>query len=44
MIERATPATWARVVSNFLIPFVVSTLGFLSAIRDQVDEREPRPR
>jgi hypothetical protein len=40
----ATPATWARVVSNFLIPFVISTLGFLSATRNQVLEREPRRR
>jgi hypothetical protein len=40
----ATRATWARVVSNFLIPFVISTLGFLSATRNQVLEREPRRR
>jgi hypothetical protein len=40
----ATPATWAHVVSNFLIPFVISTLGFLSATRNQVLEREPRRR
>ena len=35
---QATLATWARVVSNFLIPCVVSTLGFLSATRNQADE------
>jgi hypothetical protein len=28
----------ARVVSNLLIPFVVSALGFLSATRDRVAE------
>lgn len=40
----ATLATWVRVASNFLIPFVVSTSGFLSATRAPVREREPGSR
>jgi hypothetical protein len=30
------PATWARAAMNFLVPFAVSTLGFLSATRKRV--------
>ncbi len=40
----ATLATWVRVASNFLIPFVVSTSGFLSATRTPVEERAARRR
>ncbi len=29
----ATPATWARVVANFIVPFCVSSFGYLSATR-----------
>ena len=29
----ATPATWLRVLANYLIPLVVSSAGFLSATR-----------
>lgn len=31
----ATPATWARVGVNYLVPFLVSSVGFLSACRDR---------
>ncbi len=31
----ATPATWVRVGVNYLVPFLVSSVGFLSACRDQ---------
>jgi hypothetical protein len=30
-----TPAMWVRVGLNFLVPFVVSTIGFLSATRSR---------
>ena len=30
---RATGTTWIRVAANYLIPLVVSTLGYLSATR-----------
>lgn len=29
----ATPVTWLRVGANYLVPFCVSSLGFLSATR-----------
>jgi len=29
----ATPATWLRVGLNYLVPFCVSSIGFLSATR-----------
>lgn len=31
----ATPATWVRVGVNYLVPFLVSSIGFLSACRDR---------
>lgn len=31
----ATPATWVRVGVNYLVPFLVSSVGFLSACRDR---------
>lgn len=31
----ATPATWVRVGVNYLVPFLVSSLGFLSACREE---------
>jgi len=31
----ATPVTWVRVGVNYLVPFLVSSVGFLSACRDQ---------
>jgi hypothetical protein len=40
----ATFTTWVRVISNFLIAFVVSTSGFLSATRSSIEEREARRR
>jgi hypothetical protein len=30
-----TPAMWVRAGLNFLVPFVVSTIGFLSATRSR---------
>lgn len=29
----ATPTTWVKVVANYLIPFCVSNLGFISSQR-----------
>jgi hypothetical protein len=29
----ATPATWVRVAVNYLVPFLVASVGFLSACR-----------
>jgi hypothetical protein len=29
----AGPATWVRVGANYLVPFMVSSVGFLSACR-----------
>jgi hypothetical protein len=37
---RANGSTWVRVVANYLIPFVVSTLGYLSATR-ATDDQSP---
>jgi hypothetical protein len=31
----ATPVTWVRVGVNYLVPFLVSSVGFLSACRDR---------
>jgi hypothetical protein len=31
----ATPAMWVRAGLNFIVPFVVSTIGFLSATRSR---------
>ena len=31
----ATAATWVRVGVNYLVPFLVSSVGFLSACRDR---------
>lgn len=31
----ATPATWVRVGVNYLVPFLVSSVGFLSACRNR---------
>ena len=31
--DDATPATWVRVGLNYLVPFCVSSIGFLSATR-----------
>ncbi len=31
----ATLATWVRVGVNYLVPFLVSSVGFLSACRDR---------
>lgn len=36
----ATSVTWVRVAFNFLVPYVVASIGFLSACRDTAD----RPR
>ena len=32
---QASGATWARVGANYLVPFCVSSFGFLSACRDR---------
>lgn len=29
----ATSATWARVATNYVVPYIVSSIGFLSACR-----------
>lgn len=34
------PATWARVVANYAIPYVVSSIGFLSAHRVRPGKEE----
>jgi hypothetical protein len=31
----ATPSTWIRVGVNYLVPFLVSSIGFLSACRNR---------
>ena len=33
----ATPATWVRVAVNYVVPFLVSSVGFLSACRRRPD-------
>lgn len=37
----ATTATWVRIAFNFLVPYVVASIGFLSACRDTTD-RSPQ--
>jgi hypothetical protein len=37
----ATAATWVRVGLNYVVPFCVSSLGFLSATRRRSPSREP---
>lgn len=32
---KASAATWVRVGVNYLVPFLVSSVGFLSACRDR---------
>ena len=34
----ATSATWARVAVNYVVPFIVSSIGYLSACRYRPDE------
>lgn len=36
----AGPATWARVGVNYLVPFLVSSVGFLSACRELPEGEE----
>lgn len=36
----ATPVTWGRVAVNYLVPFLVSSVGFLSACRETGDDDE----
>lgn len=37
----ATWGTWLRVAFNYLVPFMVSSIGFPSACRDQEVRRRP---
>lgn len=36
--DRATSATWIRIAANYLIPFVVASIGYLSARRVRTPE------
>ena len=38
---QATPGTWVRMVFNYIVPFLVASIGYLAARRTSRQDRRP---